>query len=74
MAEEQDLELTSSHKYIQTMSRCGTILTEHLLNVGRGPQTSEMARKSPHDWVGQMKKRESERKELGQDLCPQREL
>ena len=43
------------------MSRCGTILTEHLPNVGRGPQTSEMARKSPHDWVGQMKKKEREK-------------
>ena len=32
------------------------ILTEHLLNAGRRPQTSERARKLPHNEVGQEKR------------------
>lgn len=46
------------------------ILTEHLSNVGRGPQTSEMARKSPHDWVGQMKKKREREKGIGTGSVP----
>ena len=37
----------------------GTTPTEHLLNAGRRPQTSQKARKarnSPRTWVGQKKK------------------
>ena len=45
---------------------CRTIITEHLLNAGRRPQTSEWVRKSTRNWVGQKKKRE--RKELGRDV------
>ena len=29
------------HKYIKTPSTCGTTPTEHLLNAGRRPQTSQ---------------------------------
>ena len=68
MAEEQEVELTASDKYIKNTSTSGMICTEHLLNAGRRPQTSKRARKPPHNWVGQ-KKKEKERKESGQDLC-----
>ena len=44
------------HKYIKNISTCGTTPTEHLLNAGRKPQTSQKARKSPRTWVGQKKK------------------
>ena len=38
------------HKYIKNTSMCGTTPTEHLLNAGRRPQTSQKARKSPCTW------------------------
>ena len=44
------------HKYIKNISTCGTAPTEHLLNAGKRPQTSQKARKSPCTWVGQKKK------------------
>ena len=34
------------HKYIKTTSTCGTAPTEHLLNTGRRPETSQ---KTPSD-------------------------
>ena len=40
------------HKYTRNTSICGTSPTEHLLNAGRRPQTSQKARNSPHTWVG----------------------
>ena len=51
------------HKYIKNTSTCGTTPTEHLLNAGRGPQTSQKARKFPHTSVGQKKKEKTETKE-----------
>ena len=51
------------HKYIKNASTCGTTPTEHLLNTGRRPQTSQKARHSPHTWVGQKKKEKTETKE-----------
>ena len=36
---------------------------EHLLNVGRRPQTSQKTRNYPHTWVGQKKKEKTETKE-----------
>ena len=51
------------HKYIRNTSTCGTTPTEHLLNAGRGPQTSQKARNSPRTWVGQKKKEKTETKE-----------
>ena len=65
MAEEQDVELIISHKYIKNTSTSRTVCTEHLLNASKRYQTSERARKPPCNWVGQKKKR----KESGQDLC-----
>ena len=37
--------------------------TEHLLNAGRRPQTSQKARNSPCTWVGQKKKEKTKTKE-----------
>ena len=51
------------HKYIKNTSACGTTPTEHLLNAGRRPQTSQKAGKFPHTWVGQKKKEKTETKE-----------
>ena len=60
MAEEEDVEIT----FLPTnTSTCGTTPTEHLLNSGRRPQTSQKARNSPHTWVGQKKKEKAETKE-----------
>ena len=55
------------HKYIRNTSTCGTTPTEHLLNAGRRPQTSQKARNSPRTWVGQKKKEKTETKEQGGD-------
>ena len=46
-----------AHKYTRNTSTCGTAPTEHLLNAGRRPQTSQKARNPPHTWVGQKKKK-----------------
>ena len=51
------------HKYIRNTSTCGTTPTEHLLNAGRRPQTSQKARYSPRTWVGHKKKEKTETKE-----------
>ena len=51
------------HKYISNTSTCGTTPTEHLLNTGRRPQTSQKARNSPRTWVGQKRKEITETKE-----------
>ena len=39
------------HKYIKNTPTCETTPTEHLLNAGRRPQTSQKARNSPRTWV-----------------------
>ena len=44
------------NKYIRNTSTRGTAPTEHPLNTGRRPQTSQKARNSPCNWVGQKKK------------------
>ena len=49
---------------------CVTTPTEHLLNAGRKPQTSQKARNSPRTWVGQKKKEKTETKELGMGPAP----
>ena len=56
------------YKYIKNTSTCGTTPTEHLLNAGRRPQTSQKARNSPRTWVGQKKKEKTETKEQGWNL------
>ena len=45
MAEWKDVELTPSHKYIKNTLTNDTVLTEHLLNTSRRPQTPERTRK-----------------------------
>ena len=54
MKEQQDTELICSHKYIKNACTFATILTEHLLNTSRSPQTSKRTRKSPSE-AGSMK-------------------
>ena len=53
------------HKYNRNTSTCGTTPTEHLLNTGRRPQTSQKARNSPRTWVGQKKKKKNRDKSIG---------
>ena len=56
------------HKYIRNTSTRGTTPTEHLLNAGRRPQTSQKARNSP-TYLGRAKeKRKNRDKEWGRDL------
>ena len=62
------------HKYIENTSTCGTTPTEHLLNAGRRPQTSQKARNSPHTWVGQKKKGKTETKNRDGTCTSGREL
>ena len=50
------------HKYIKNTSSCGTT-TEHLMNAGRRPLTSQKGRNCPHTWLGQKKKEKTETKE-----------
>ena len=52
-----------SHRYSRNTSTHGTAPTEHLLNAGRRPQTSQKARNSPRTWGGQKKKETTETKE-----------
>lgn len=56
MAEKQDLELISFHRYIKNTYTNGTIYTEHLLNIDKRPQLSKRARKAQHNKVGQKNK------------------
>ena len=51
------------HRYIRNTSTCRTTPTEHLLNAGRRPQTSQKARNYPRTQVGQNKKEKAEIKE-----------
>ena len=62
------MELTFYHNYIENTTACGTVLTEHLLNAGRRPQTSERSR-DLHVTVYD-KRRKIKRKESGWDLNP----
>ena len=40
----------SPQKYTRNTSKCGTTPTEHLLNAGKRPQTSQKTRNSPLTW------------------------
>ena len=64
MAEQKDMVVTSSHKYMKNTLTCGTILTEYLLNVGGRSHTTKTT-PSPHNQVGWAGKR---KKESGWDL------
>ena len=61
----------SLHKHIKNISTWGTTPTEHLLNAGRRPQTSQKARNSPCTWVGQKKKEKNRDKRIGTGPAPQ---
>lgn len=50
------------HKLIKNTSTLGKILTEHLLNTSRGPQTPEWTRKIPAQ-PSRMKERRREKEE-----------
>ena len=52
-----------SHRYSRNTPTRGTAPTEHPLNAGRRPQTSQNARNSPRTWGGQKKKEITETKE-----------
>ena len=62
------------HKYIRNTSTCGTTPTEHLLNAGRRPQTSQKARNSPRTWVGKRKKKKQRQKNRDRTCTSGREL
>ena len=55
---EEDVELTSPHKYTKSTATHGTVFTEHLLNTSRGPQTPERTRKIP-TYPGRMEERKT---------------
>ena len=58
------------HRYIRNTSTCGTTPTEHLLNAGRRPQTSQKARNSP-TYLGRAKeKRKNRDKRIGTGPAP----
>ena len=57
------------HKYNKNTSTCGTTPTEHLLNTGRRPQTSQKTGNSPHTWVGPKKKRKKQRQKNKDGTC-----
>ena len=58
------------HRYSRNTSTRGTTSTEHLLNAGRRPQTSQKARNSPHTWVGQKKKEKNRDERIGTGPAP----
>ena len=61
------MELPSFHKHLKNTSTCAKIHTEHLLNAGRRPQSFERGRKTPHNQVGQKKKRKKKNISINQD-------
>ena len=62
------------HKYIRNTYTCGTAPTEHLLNAGRRPQTSQKTRNSPRTWVGKRKKKNQRQKNRDGTCTSAREL
>ena len=62
------------HKYIRNTSTCGTTPTEHLLNAGRRPQTSQKAINSPTTYLSRAKeKRKNRDKRIGTGRAPRGE-
>ena len=49
------------HKYIRNTSTCGTTPSEHLLNTGRRPQTSQKAKKKMPTYLGRAKEKRKNR-------------
>ena len=58
------------HRYTRNTSTRGTAPIEHSLNAGRRPQTSQKARNSPRNWVGQNKKEKNRDKRIGTGPAP----
>ena len=52
------------YKYIKNSSACSTAPTEHILNTGRGLQTSKKASQFPQNEVGQKIKIKREAKDF----------
>ena len=69
MVEWEDMEFASLHKYIKNTSTCETVLTEHLLNSSRKPQTPRRARKIPMQ-LGRKKVRKKKKEGMGWDQHP----
>ena len=68
MAEQEDVEFASPHKYIKNTSTNGTVLTEHLLNTSGGSWTPIWTRKIPMQ-PGRMMK-EKKKRGNGKDHHP----
>ena len=66
MAEQEDAEFISPHKYIKNTSTNGTVLTEHLQNISRRLQTPKRTRKIPLQ-LGRMKERKKEKRNQKRD-------
>ena len=56
------------HKYIRNTSTCGTTPTEHLLNAGKRPQTSQ-SKKIPTFLSRAKEKRKKQRQKNGDGNC-----
>ena len=57
-------------KYIRNTSTCGTTPTEHLLNIGRRPRTSQKERNPPHTCGRAKEKRKNRDKRIGMGPAP----
>ena len=55
-----------THKYIRNTSTCGTTPTQHLLNAGRRPQTSQKARNAP-TYLGRAKEKRKKQRQKNRD-------
>lgn len=64
------MRLTLFNSYNRNTSICGRILTEHLLNSGRRPQTAEKARKSSNNYRIKEKEKKKKQQVLGMGLAP----
>ena len=61
MAGYKDMELTSSHKYINNIFTNGTVLTEHLLKLAEDLKHLKGKERSLHNQVGMKgKKKQAE--------------
>lgn len=69
MAEKQEVEFASVHRNDENISSSGMNHTEQLLSTNGRRQMHKKIRKSSHNWVGQKKKKASER-----GLCPRGKL
>ena len=61
------------NKYIKNSCACETAPTEHLLDAGRGSQTSKKANQSPQNEVGEKIKTKRETRDIRLGTCTPRE-